>query len=118
MPVLYYGVKSLNRAAHSSRDGGSGWNSLMSSVHFPAVSHSHNQDPRSAVLNFVKDSVVPNTDAVTRSAFQFLGSGRAWVLGKVVQMGRQAISDAFGELAELAGCSGGEINTVGHAREL
>ena len=86
MPVLYYGVKSLNRAAHSSRDGGSGWNSLMSSVHFQAVSHSHNQDPRSAVLNFVKDSVIPNTDAVTRDAFQFLGSGGARVLRAFYQM--------------------------------
>ena len=39
-------------------------------------------------------------------------------IGQGAQVRRKAIPNTFWELSELAGCSGGEIETVGHAREL
>ncbi|OGA61862.1 MAG: hypothetical protein A3G81_30240 [Betaproteobacteria bacterium RIFCSPLOWO2_12_FULL_65_14] len=73
---------------------------------------------RICVVDFVKDSIIPNTNAVAVCALQFLRPGRSRVIGHGAQVRRKAIPNTFWELSELAGCSGGEIETVGHAREL
>ena len=104
---------------HGLGDGGAqGSGVLPSSVHFPAVPNFHNQDPRSGIVNFVKNPIIAHANPVAFFTFQFLRSGRMRVVGQGAQVRRKTIPNLFGELAELAGCPGAEINRVGHAGEL
>ena len=82
------------------------------------MSNVYYQDLRSAIVDFVKDAVIPNTKTVAIGSFQFLCPFRARVISEGVDVGCKTCLDAFGEFSELAGCPGREINTIGHREGL
>lgn len=78
------------------------------------MSHAYYQNPRSGVLDFVKDAVISDTKAVALRSFQFFCPGRAWMIDQNADEGCKPGLDVLRKFSELTGCPGSEFKTAGH----